>query len=312
MRQHFALVFNQRAGTIRPVLLDRVLTLLRNAGARVVPIEAASAEEATAEVRKLALAAAVDAFIAAGGDGTIRAVAAGVADTGIPVGFIPLGTGNVMKHEIGLSSRPSAIAETLLHGALLPARCGLVNGAPFFLMVGAGFDGRIITALSHRTKRLLGRAAYSIPVTRALIKGAEPVRVEVDGETYTASWAIITNATRYGGSFVLTEATQVGAQGLMAILVTGQSRRALLTAGLALALGRLGDPRRCPEGVIVKPARQVRITAVSAVPLQVDGDEAGTTPADISALGPQVSFIVPAAYLTGLTKRHTNRIASQV
>lgn len=312
MRRRFALVFNQRAGTIRPLLLDRVLTLLRNAGASVEPVKANSAEDASAKVRALALEGRVEAVIAAGGDGTVRACAIGAGDTGVPVGYIPLGTGNVLKYEIGLKAKPDVIAETLLHGSLIEARCGLVNGAPFFLMVGAGFDGRVIAGLSHKVKRVAGRAAFSIPSTHTLVRGLERFTVDVDGVAHEASWAIISNASRYGGSFVLTRLTQLGANQLIAVLVTGSTRRDLLAAGLALASGRLGDPSRCPKGVIVKPANHVRITSAVPVHLQVDGDEAGLSPAEISASGPQVSFIVPPAYVKGLTNCHTNHLASAV
>lgn len=310
MRKRFALVFNQRAGTIRPLMLDRVLTLMRSADVTVEPVTAASADDATQKVRALALQGAVDAVIAAGGDGTVRAVASGVAGTALPVGYVPLGTGNVLKYEIGLKARPETIVQTLLEGDVLDARCGLVNGELFFLMVGAGFDGRIVGGLNQRTKKLIGRAAYTFPTTGTLIRKPDRIAVEIDGAMHEASWVIVTNAAHYGGSFTLTRGTQLGAGQLIAILVTGSSRRALLSAGLALALGRLGDPQRCPSGVLVKPAQLVRLTSSTPVPLEVDGDEGGTTPAEISASGPQVSFIVPQAYLKGLRKRHTNHLAS--
>lgn len=310
MRQRFALVFNDTAGTIRPLLLDRVLTVLRETGAAVQPVQATSAVEASAKVRDLAREGGLDGVIAAGGDGTVRAVAIGLADTGLPVGYIPLGTGNVLKYEMGLGSQPEAIAATLLHGAILEARCGLVNGVPFFLMAGAGFDARIVAGLAQALKRVMGRAAYTFPATQAFAGKPPRFQVEADGDAYEASWVIVSNAMHYGGSFVLTRDTQLGADGLMAVIVTGDTRRAMLSAGLALAAGRLGDKQRCPNGVIVRPVQRVRITARDPVHIQVDGDEAGTSPAEILASGPQVRFIVPPAYVAALTKRHANRLAS--
>lgn len=310
MRQRFALVFNDTAGTIRPLLLDRVLTVLRATGAVVQPVQAASAVEASAKVRALALTGEVEAVIAAGGDGTVRAVAVGLADTALPVGYIPLGTGNVLKYEMGLGSRAEVIAGTLLHGAILEARCGLVNGAPFFLMAGAGFDARIVAGLAQAAKRVMGRAAYTFPATQAFAGKPPRFQVEADGEAYEASWVIVSNAMHYGGSFVLTRDTQLGVDGLVAVIVTGDTRRAMLSAGLALAAGRLGDAQRCPKGVIVRRVHRVHITARRPVHIQVDGDEAGMSPAEILASGPQVRFIVPPAYVAALTKRHANRLAS--
>ncbi len=310
MRQRFALVFNDTAGTIRPLLLDRVLTVLRDAGAEVVPVEANSAADASSKVRALALEGRVDGVIAAGGDGTVRAVAIGLADTALPVGYIPLGTGNVLKYEMGLGSRPEVIAATLLHGEILQARCGLVNGAPFFLMAGAGFDAGVVAGLAQPVKRLMGRAAYTFPATQAFLGRPPRFQVEADGDSYESSWVIVSNAMHYGGSFVLTRDTQLGEDGLVAVIVTGNTRRAMLSAGLALAAGRLGDAVRCPKGVIVRPVQRLHITAREPVHVQVDGDEAGTSPAEILASGPQVRFIVPPAYVAALTKRHANRLSS--
>lgn len=310
MRQRFALVFNDTAGTIRPMLLDRVLTVLRDAGAEVVPVEANSAAEASLKVRALALEGRVDGIIAAGGDGTVRAVAMGVAGTSMPVGYIPLGTGNVLKYEIGLPSDAASIAATLLHGEVVQSRCGLVNGAPFFLMAGAGFDARIVAGLAQAAKRVMGRAAYTFPATHAIFSRPYRFHVEADGDAYEASWLIVTNARHYGGSFVLTRETQLGTEGLIAVIVTGHTRRALLSAGFALAAGRLGDGARCPKGVIVRPVQCVRVSGRDPVPIQVDGDNSGVSPAEILASGPQVRFIVPADYVAALTKRHANRLAS--
>ncbi len=252
----------------------------------------------------------LDAVIAAGGDGTIRAVAAGAAGTPLAVGVIPLGTGNVLKYEIGLSARAADIAATLLEGPEIEIQGGTVNGAPFFLMVGAGFDARIVAALNQRTKRLLGRAAYGGPVLKTLAAGPDTLDVEVDGVAHRASWVIVSNASRYGGSFTLTKGTQLGADGLVAVMVKGTSRLSLLRASLALALGRLADPAKRPGDVLALPARRVRISSLTPVPLEIDGDEGGTTPAEIDAAGPRVRLIVPAAYVADLTDRHTNHVPS--
>ncbi|MGE0054934.1 MAG: diacylglycerol kinase family protein [Hyphomicrobium sp.] len=308
MRQRFALVFNQRAGSIRPLLLDRVLANLRKAGAHIFPVSAASSDEATRMVEQIARNGDADAVIAAGGDGTIRAVAAGLSGTTLPVGIVPLGTGNVMKYEIGLGSGADEIARTLLDGPVITARGGLVNGAPFFLMAGAGFDGRIVAGLNQKMKRVLGRAAYAVPVTRALISGPELFDVEVDGTCYQASWVIVSNAAHYGGSFVLTRQTQLGANQLIAIIVTGKTRSALLAASLALATGRLPYPNTCPKGVIVRAASRVKIGAQTPVYVEVDGDEAGLAPVEITGGGPEVCLIATPAYVADLTNRHTNHL----
>jgi hypothetical protein len=46
----------------------------------------------------------------------------------------------------------------------------------------------------------------------------------------------------------------------------------------------------------------------STVPLEVDGDAAGLSPAEVRADGPYVRLIVPDAYVADLTNRHSNRV----
>lgn len=311
MRTSFALVFNNSAGVARPRRLSAVLDLLARRGARVAHVDANSAAEATAKVADIARAGMFDAVIAAGGDGTFRAVAAGAAGSAMAVGFLPLGTGNIVSYEIGSGKRAADLAQSFIADPDIAIRGGLVNGAPFFLMVGAGFDGAIVNGLNFRLKRLAARAAYVQPVLSALAHGPRPFDVTVDGERHTATWAIVTRASHYGGSFVLTRATQLGADPMVAILMDAPSRRRLLAAASALPLGRLGDPARAPRGVVVRVAERVVIGRTAAAPIQIDGDQTAGTPAEIVAHGPVVRVIVPSAYAAALTNRHTNRLQSE-
>lgn len=311
MRRRFALVFNARAGLAWPRLLRGTLSELQAAGAEMTPLITVSAEDAAAQVREIAGTGEFDAVIAAGGDGTIRAVAMGAAGTSLPVGIIPLGTGNVMRFEIGLKPNAKDVAETLLHGPDVVVEGGVVNGTPFYLMAGAGFDGRIVQALNQRTKRLLGRLAYGGPITRTLWAGPDRLEVAIDGTApVTASWAIVTNASRYGGSFVLTRQTTLAHPGLVAVLVTGKSRLALLSASLALAMGRLAHADRLPAGITARPCRRVEIKSATPVPVEIDGDDGGTTPLVVEAGRTPVRFIVPAAYVASSTNSHTNHVPS--
>jgi diacylglycerol kinase (ATP) len=311
MRRRFALVFNSKAGHAVPRLLDGVLDIVRQSGAQVFQLPARNAAEAAERVSEAARQGSCDAVIAAGGDGTFRAVATGAAGSGLAVGVIPLGTGNVLCHEMGLRRRARGVADVLLEGSEIDVRGGLVNGEPFFLMTGAGFDARIVARLNYRTKRVLGRGAFTYPVLKTLTEGPRSFDIELDGRRFEASWVILTFASRYGGSFVLTRDTGVGHDHLIAVVIDARSRLGIAGHALSLALGRLTNPQTRPAGVHVLPVKLARIGLQSAVPVEIDGDAAGISPIEVSAEGPRVRLIVPPAYVADLTKRHTNRVTSE-
>src|ERR1700677_4789321 len=116
------IVFNPVAGRRRAHLLWRVLDVLVANGVRLDLAETHRAGHAEALAREAARRGE-EMVVAAGGDGTIAEVANGLMGSGARLGVIPLGTANVLAHELGLplQRRPSRVR---WHLAAL-AHCGL-------------------------------------------------------------------------------------------------------------------------------------------------------------------------------------------
>ena len=273
MRRHFLLIANPTAGRGRDARLAQVLTHLAAAGARVERSPAGDAKTAEAAARRAGESGAYDAVIAAGGDGTIRRAAIGLAGTPTPLGVIPMGTGNVLAHELGLDLAPRALAGMLLHGATSSIKLAEANGVPFLLMAGVGFDGRVIAGLNQRAKQSIGKTAYVGPVLGALRHAGDNLTVAVDGAKMHASWALITNARHYGGGFILAPGTHVMQPGLQAILFHGKGWPRRVSQLLSVALGRMERRAlRKPRDVTILPCRQAVISSAVPVPVQIDGD----------------------------------------
>jgi diacylglycerol kinase (ATP) len=295
MRRRFFLVENPGAGLAGSPLVEDVVRLLGKAGASVTHNRFPDIPAARLAVRKAADSGSYDAIVAAGGDGTIRHAAASLIGTDVALGIIPVGTGNVLAHEIALARTPPAIASMLLKGPVAKVACAEVNGEPFLLMVGAGFDARVVGALDQRLKSRLGKAAYAGPLLGAIIRPVDTLLVTVDGRRHVATWAVIANARHYGGRFVLAPRTGILERGLEAILFKTRSRAVLFSQLMSLAAGRL-EPRAAHGGDIEMLAcSRVTVAARHPVPVQIDGDAFGTTPIEVDAGTCEVRLIVPAA-----------------
>jgi diacylglycerol kinase (ATP) len=294
MRRRFFFTTNPGAGLTGSPLADAVTNALQRAGAQVTRARPPSIEGARAAVREAVASRSYDAVVACGGDGTIRQVAACLIDTDVPLGIVPGGTANILAHEMGVPSGAEAIRRMLMEGGEAAVMCARVNGEPFLLMAGAGFDGRVISALDQRFKSFVGKAAYAGPVLGALIRPMDVLNVTVDGHAHQASWAVVSNARYYGGRFVLTPRTGVQQRGLQAVLFKARSRAVLIGQLMSLASGTL-DARCANHGdVEMLTSSHVTIASHRPVPAQVDGDGFGFTPLQIDQGEAHLRLIVPA------------------
>jgi diacylglycerol kinase (ATP) len=288
-RQRFLLVFNAIAGVKGRTLVEDVVRHLESRGASVEHCPPGE------DAMRLAIAGAAqryDAVIAAGGDGTVRALAAALNRAPVPIALIPMGTGNVLASETGLPKSALALADLILTGKVTDIYGASANGKPFYLMAGAGFDGAAVIGLNTPLKRRIGKLAYAGPGFAALTAKPPVIDVTVDGETYQANWVVVANGQRYGGPFTITRRADLRTTGLQAVLISAPSRLSLMRKIARLATLSLDGAK----GVRILPCRRVTLRSSQPVAAQVDGDPFGTTPLDIEAGGVGFRMIVPDAY----------------
>ena len=120
-----------------------------------------------------AVEAGADVVLAAGGDGTVRAVAEHLAESGAraELGIIPLGTGNLLARNLGVPLKDlTAAFERALTGEAIPLDIGwarlAVDGETdgkryaFAVMAGFGIDAHMITETDDDLKDRAGWLAY--------------------------------------------------------------------------------------------------------------------------------------------------------
>jgi len=280
-------VFNPVAGRRRAALLWRVLDVLVANGIRLDLAETHRAGHAEALAREAAQGGA-HMVVAAGGDGTIAEVANGLMGSGARLGVIPLGTANVLAHELALPFAPRAVAAALAFGRTRTLWPGVARGATgsrlFVQMLGVGFDAQVVHRLSLPLKRVLGRGAYVVQSLRETARYRfPPVRLRIDEvETETAS-VVISKGRLYGGKYLLAPCAVPAEPGFSVVLFGCGGPAAALMYGAALPVGLLG---RAP-GVRHVRARRIEVVGNAPIPVQTDGDPAGFSPLSVAdAPGP--------------------------
>ena len=145
-----------------------------------------SREDAGQGVTASALRRGANVVIAAGGDGTVRAVAEALRDSGVPLALLPSGTGNLLARNLDLPlANLDANVDTAFSGSLRTIDLGMVeitraNGDSeehaFLVMAGLGLDAKMIKNTNSRLKKAVGWLAYVDGITRSLPE-LKPVRL---------------------------------------------------------------------------------------------------------------------------------------
>jgi diacylglycerol kinase (ATP) len=286
------IVFNPVAGRRRAHLLWRVLDVLVANGVRLDLAETHRAGHAEALARE-AVRRGAEMIVAAGGDGTIAEVANGLLGSRACLGVIPLGTANVLAHELALPFAPRSVAAALAFGrtrTLWPGQANSQEGTRLFVqMLGVGFDAHVVRNLPFALKKALGKGAYVMQSIRELARYKfPPIHMQIDGRETEAASVIISKGRLYGGSFSVAADAVPGDPGFSVVLFDRSGPSAAMMYGAALPLNLLG---RAP-GVRQVRARRIDFLRSEAVPAQTDGDSAGFAPLWVSDAPAPIQVVV--------------------
>ena len=95
--------------------------------------------------------------VAAGGDGTINAVASAALRAGVPLGVVPMGTFNYFSREHGLALDPETAVEDLMRalreGDMRPVQVGFVNQRMFVVNASVGLYPKLLAEREMASRR---------------------------------------------------------------------------------------------------------------------------------------------------------------
>ena len=218
--------------------------------------------------------------IVCGGDGTVRTVCAELAGTGVSVGVVPAGTGNLLARNLGIPLFLQAAVDVALNGQDRAIDLVKVSGDDipedehYMVMAGMGFDAAIMEGANEQIKARVGWLAYVVSGLRNLMFPAVRLEVSVDGGEWSrhrARTVVIGNVGYLQAGMPLLPDAAID-DGVLDVVILHPRQ---FLSWIPLAVRVLSKGKRLDEMLDRKTGRKVSIRAAHDTPRQLDGDPIG-------------------------------------
>lgn len=293
------LVVNPTAGRERAARFHTgIRRQLQHHGHAVVDLTAFDAAgalaKATAEVPFL------DALVVVGGDGVVQLGVNAVAGTEVPLGVVPLGSGNDNATGLGLPADPRAAVDLIVrHLEHRPAgeptdALRIESGGRTTWAMGTASCGidAVVNGVANRMSWPRGSLRYPLALFRVLPTYRRPrYRVEADGWSWEGRGVLVaaSNIGWFGGGMHIAPTARPD-DGLLDVAIGGDIGAIRL---LALFPRIYGGTHVTHPQVEVRRARSVTITADEPRAVFADGEPVGSLPAAIHAAGGALRVLRP-------------------
>jgi YegS/Rv2252/BmrU family lipid kinase len=242
--------------------------------------------------------------VAVGGDGTLNEVANGVVRAGgaAELATIPLGTGMDFGRTHGLPRRFDDAVRAAVDGRTCTIDLGRVSYREWsggtaervFANVGSvGMSAAVAQRANAMSKVLGGKATFFYALTRVFLEWENTtVAVQLDDERREAPMhdVIVANGRWHGGGMLLAPEARPD-DGLFDVVLIGDvTKRDFVTTAPKIYKGTyLAHPK-----VELLRSRSVAVDAPEHLPIELDGEQVGTTPARFQIAPAALRVRVPA------------------
>ena len=229
-----------------------------------------------------------DGVLAVGGDGTLFEIINGLlsqrGSLDIPIGQIPVGTGNSFIKDLGIATVEESV-QHVIRGSSREIDLGLFTSGDeswyFVNLLGAGF----VSDVAYKAKQFkaFGALGYVAGVMEALKNlRAVPSKITIDGTTFSRNMQFIEicNSRYTGGAMMMAPGAAIDDGLLDIVLLNRITRRRLLYLFPSLFKGTHVDA----EEVEVIQGKRITVETEIPLPLTPDGETFGTTPISVEVV----------------------------
>lgn len=289
-----------------PAFKDLVEGMAAETGYRDVRWLETTIEDPGTGQAKQAVADGAGMVIAVGGDGTVRAVAAGLAGSDVALGIVGLGTGNLLARNLDLPiSSTEAMVRTALTGSTHPMDVGYLEADPltdeerdsvgdddaedvpsgdhvFAVIAGLGFDAAMVGDADAELKSKIGWVAYLASAVknmaatkiRAKVTAGDALEVPIDARSI-----MFANCGKLPGGVVLAPDAELN-DGWLDLVVIDTKGGLVGWADLVRRMGMAGigvtnDGLPMTGKIDLKKTRHASVVTEVPARVQVDGDVLG-------------------------------------
>jgi YegS/Rv2252/BmrU family lipid kinase len=241
--------------------------------------------------------------VAVGGDGTLNEVVNGIAGRDVDLATIPLGTGMDFGRTYRIPTGFDDAVAVALRGEPRTIDAGRVSyrtwagedAERWFANVGSvGMSGAVAQRANGMSKALGGRVTFFYALTRVFLAWQNTdVTVTFDGGERRGKMhdVIVANGVWHGGGMMLAPDARPDDGVFDVVLIGDVSKADFVTTAAKLYKGKhVGHPK-----VEVIRAARVTVDAVERLPIELEGEQVGTTPATFEVVRGALRVRVPAS-----------------
>jgi diacylglycerol kinase (ATP) len=266
------IIFNPGAKGGKALLQEAELRDLAGKAPILTGTEADTIQESAAA----AVQNGYDHIIAAGGDGTVNAVVNGIAGADVTLSVLPMGTMNVFAYELGIRSNQLRKSwEMLQAGEPKTIDLARANQRYFIQLAGVGLDALTVQETNSLMRKTIGPVSYVFAAAQVIGRPAPMIRLQfADSSESSGCFVLIGNGRFYGGPIALFREAK-NDDGLLDVLVF--KHQSYLDIFRYLQGILIGNHIEMPD-IECWQTPSLQILSDRAVPVELDGDVAGSTP----------------------------------